>query len=98
MAIDRDPRLPTAHNELGVLFSKQGKLTAAAESFRAAIEADKSYDAAHHNLGIIFLKQAKVEEARKCFKMALTVNPRNAKARYYLREVSKRLGRSKAAP
>lgn len=52
------PELPEPHNNLAVLYSKQGQYEQARRSLEAAIRANPSYTTAYENLGDVYAKLA----------------------------------------
>jgi tetratricopeptide (TPR) repeat protein len=78
-AIDLDPRLVGAHNNLGYALRAQGKVDAAIACFKRAIEIDPKYAKAHINLGAAFHSKRMFEEAIACGKKAIELDPMNPK-------------------
>jgi Tfp pilus assembly protein PilF len=72
-AVELKPDYARAHYYLGVLYSEQGSLRAAAakQSYAAAIAADPTDVKSLNNLGLLLLKEGKVGEAEGFFRNAL---------------------------
>jgi Flp pilus assembly protein TadD len=47
------PHFPAAHNDLGILRAKQGRLDEAERYFRDALAADPLFEDARYNLGLL---------------------------------------------
>jgi len=62
-----------AHNNLGNVYYRQGKINEAEQEFLAAVKAHPTAEI-HTNLGGIYLKQRKFEEARMQFKTAIDLD------------------------
>ena len=69
-----------AHNDMGAEFEKMGRLEAAADCYRRAIQLAPDDPESHNNLGTALAKMGKNEEARTCFEKVLAINPRHANA------------------
>lgn len=62
-ALEADPRMAAAHNNLGALVLENGELYQAAWSFQRAIELDESLPDPHNNLGLTLSAAGRLEEA-----------------------------------
>jgi Flp pilus assembly protein TadD len=80
-AIELDPRLPEAQNQMGYLAGKSGDLVQAESCYRAAIHASPSYLPAWINLAATLADEAKWEEAKQAAKHALEIDPNSPGAR-----------------
>ncbi len=80
-AIDLNPGLPEAQNQMGYLFARNGDVAQAKNYFRAAIKASPSYVAAWINLAATLASESKWDDARKAVDRALEIEPDNAQAR-----------------
>jgi len=69
-----------AHNEMGAEFEKMGRLEAASECYRRAVQLVPDDPESHNNLGTVLAKMGRSEEARVCFEKVLAINPRHANA------------------
>lgn len=68
------PELPEPHNNLAVLYSKQGQYEQARRSLEAAIRTNPSYATAYENLGDVYAKLAS-----QAYSKALQIDGSNAK-------------------
>jgi protein O-mannosyl-transferase len=69
-----------AHDNLGVIFVKQGKMDEAIAQFQKALVITPGNADAHDNLGVVYAKQGRMEEAIAQFQKALVIIPDNADA------------------
>ncbi|MBM3788559.1 MAG: tetratricopeptide repeat protein, partial [Acidobacteria bacterium] len=76
-AIARDPDMPEAHNNLGIL-----RMAAGEASFREAIRIQPDYADAHGNLASLLSAAGRFVEAEPEFEIALRLRPNDAGARY----------------
>ncbi|MDF5738401.1 MULTISPECIES: tetratricopeptide repeat protein [unclassified Nostoc] len=74
-AIALQPDLVQAHNNLGEVLQKQGRLNDALKSYQQAIKIKPDYPYAYHNLGYYFQEKGKLEEAIEAYKKALNIQP-----------------------
>lgn len=68
------PELPEPHNNLAVLYSKQGQYDQARRALEAAIRTNPSYSTAYENLGDVYAKLAS-----QAYSKALQIDGNNAK-------------------
>lgn len=80
-ALERDPELPEAHNNLGVLRAASSPAAAEA-SWREAIRIKPDYADAHANLGNLYASMSKPAEADAAFALALRAKPKDAALHY----------------
>jgi len=92
-AIQIDPDLALAHNQLGYLDSRDGDYSAAEEHFRQAVRAAPEYVAAWINLAATFGMQSKFAEADAVIATALKLNPDNKDALQLHKELASAPGR-----
>jgi serine/threonine protein kinase/tetratricopeptide (TPR) repeat protein len=78
-AIDLDPKLAGAHNNLGLVFYVQGKAREAEAQFREVIELEPDA-VAHYNLGNALREQGKLGEAVAAYRKAIALKPDLAEA------------------
>jgi tetratricopeptide (TPR) repeat protein len=71
---------PEAHNNLGVEFSKLGKLDDAVTSFHKALALKPDYAKAHYNLGLTLQNLGKLDEAVASYRKAIVIKPDYAEA------------------
>lgn len=69
-----NPYEPMAHNNLGLIYTKRGKLKEA-EEYKREIAVNPRYDDVYFNLGLLYYRQGRAEEAEKAWKKALEINP-----------------------
>ena len=67
--------LRRAHNNLGNVFSDQGKPDEAVACYQRALQLKPDYADAHNNLGNVFKDQGKPDEAVACYQRALQLKP-----------------------
>lgn len=73
--IEIDPSNISAHNDLGVIFQKEGHLADAIDCFTRVIQLNPTYATAYNNLGLIFLLQKKFKEAIVVLEKSLEIDP-----------------------
>jgi Flp pilus assembly protein TadD len=66
-ALELDPGTARAHNSLGVVAARRGRMDEAAARWRTAVELDPRDYQTLFNLGTLLLRQGHVDEARTCF-------------------------------
>ncbi len=62
-AIRVDPKYPTPHNDLGIIYEEKGDLEKAAQEYKKAIELDSDYAGAYSNLALLYEKQGKLSQS-----------------------------------
>ncbi len=80
-AIQLNPNLAEAENQMGYLAARGGDAAQAEGCFRAAVRASPSYVVAWINLAATLADEAKWQDARQALGHALEVDPDNADAR-----------------
>lgn len=83
-AIKLDPLAPEAHNNLGNMLKREGKLDEAAASYRRALALNPDYADAYNNLGTVLQVQGQLDQAVLAYQRALTIKPSYAEALYNL--------------
>jgi tetratricopeptide (TPR) repeat protein len=73
-----------AHNELGEVRLRSGRVEDAIQEFQTALKITPEFPIAHHNLGLAFLKKGRVAEAIQEFRHVLSRDPQNVKCRLNL--------------
>jgi Flp pilus assembly protein TadD len=80
-ALQIDPNMAEAHNQLGYLASRAQDTTAAEEQFRLAVGASPKYAKAWVNLAATLYLESKLPEAKEAVDRALQLEPSNPQAR-----------------
>jgi superkiller protein 3 len=80
-AIQLNPNLAEAQNQMGYLIVLEGDLVNAEAYFRAAVHASPSYVVAWINLAATLASESKWQEAQQALSHALAIDPNNAEAR-----------------
>jgi tetratricopeptide (TPR) repeat protein len=75
MALEKQPDLSEASNDLGTLLAEGGDIAGAIERFRAALDATPDYPDALNNLGYALLLSGRGPEAREFYERALRLQP-----------------------
>lgn len=89
-AIEIDPDMAIAHNQLGYLDSRDGDPAAAEEHFRHAVRAAPAFADAWVNLAATLAMQSKFVEAETAVASALRLEPNNAQALQLKQELASR--------
>jgi len=79
-AIQIDPNMAEAHNQLGYLASRAGETASAEEHFRLAVRASPGFAKAWVNLAATLYLESKLPEAKEAVQRALQVEPDNPQA------------------
>jgi len=93
-AIQLNPSLAEAQNQMGYLAARDGDLAPAEGYFRAAVGASPSYTGAWINLAATLASEEKWQDARQAVGRALEIDPDNAEAR----ELGQALAAAHAGP
>ena len=80
----KNPAAWMAHNNLGALLARQGKLTEAIEQYERALQLKPDEAEAYTNLGGVLARQGKLTEAVQNCERALQLEPDYAEAYYNL--------------
>jgi tetratricopeptide (TPR) repeat protein len=86
-------QLAALHSDQGMSLHAQGRLEAAAASYRKALALKPDFAEAHYNLGIVFSELGKLEEAVESCRQALVFRPDLAEAHSNLGNALQVLGR-----
>ena len=73
------PESPRAHNNLGNVYEKQGRLNEAMQEYKKALRLNPNHEVAHNNLGFVYAKQGRLDEAIKEYNLSLSLKPNYAK-------------------
>lgn len=76
-ALDLNPNLLMAHNDLGTAYLAIGKYDNAVYHFRRAVEINPDSALAHNNLGHAWAEIGQIEEAIKEYKKSIEIDPNN---------------------
>lgn len=72
-ALDDDPELASAHNNLGILFKQKGQVEQALRHYRKAVDLLPASAEIYNNLGILLREMGRFHEAEKAYLNALRV-------------------------
>ena len=89
--------LPDAWNNLGVLATREGKMSVAIENFQKALTVNPQHLLSLDNLGNAYRLQKRWDEARRVLERALASAPDDAEANYSLGMVFAQTGDNSAA-
>ena len=78
------PEVPVAHNNLGNVYLKKGRLDAAISEYKMAISLNPSDAGLYNNLGAAYLKKGRLDAAIAEYQKAISLNPADALAHYNL--------------
>jgi Flp pilus assembly protein TadD len=71
-----NPRDYSAHNNLGIVYSKLGSHSLALKAFEAAIQLNPQNASIYFNIGLLNHSTGNKEKAYDAFKHAITLNPK----------------------
>ncbi len=74
-AVELDPKNPSNHMNLGVIYARQKNYEKAVRKLEKAIELNPGYADSYYNLGRVYQEKGKKEKARFYFEQALELNP-----------------------
>ncbi len=78
--VEKSPDSPPAHNNLGIVYSKQGRFDEAIKEYITAIKLNPDSPEPHNDLGNIYSKLDRFDEAVKEYTIALKLKPNHAEA------------------
>ena len=78
-----------AHNNLGNIYFRQGKLDQAVKHYSEALRINPGFALAHNNMGAAMLRSGKIEEALFHFRQATILEPGNIDAQRNLNKLLK---------
>jgi len=78
--IDKYPGHAGPWANLGILYTRAGKIDEAAQALQSAVELNPSNAQFHNQLGVVYRQQGKFEEALRAYLEALKLNPDHALA------------------
>jgi len=71
-AIEIDPKLVRAHNDLGIFMQNRGRLDEAEACYRRALEIDGQFAEAMSNLGAVLAERGRLEDASTWYRRAIS--------------------------
>ena len=77
-------KVPSAHNNLGLAYSKKDMVDEAISEYKKALTIRPHFAKPHNNLGNIYHRKGKLDEAISEYKKALVINPNFVEAHYNL--------------
>jgi len=95
--IERNPKAWMAHDNLGALLFREGRVSEAIVHFRKAVEIDAEQPEPQANLGNALLQNGDVDEAIAQYDKALRIKPNYAEVHYNLGNALLRKGRADEA-
>lgn len=87
------PNSSRAHNGIGIVYDKLGRIDDAVLEFRVALSIKKDYPDAHYNLGNAYAKLGRMDDALWEYREALRLKPDDPDAHYNLGNAYDKLGR-----
>ncbi len=82
--VTKNPAAWIAHNNLGVVFMRQGRKADAAGVFATALKYNPDIPEAHANLGVLFQQQGDAERAIDAYRKAVALKPSMVDTQYDL--------------
>jgi tetratricopeptide (TPR) repeat protein len=95
--LKKNPASWIAHNNLGIILDKQGKIEEASAHYSEALRIKPDYAETHNNLGAALIRQGKIEQALGHYYKALQIKPDYAEAHNNLGAALIRQGKIKQA-
>jgi protein O-mannosyl-transferase len=95
--LDRNPAAWMAHDNLGVVLARSGRLSEAITHYQEALRFKPDSAEIYHDLGTAMTQAGRLPEAIADFEQALRLQPGYAAAHYHLGSVFARLGRMEEA-
>ena len=98
-ALELDPYLTDAHNNLGAVLDRDGRKEDAEREYRLALK-DPVYptpEKVHLNLGLLYASEGRDVEALASMRRAVEINPRYYQAHFELASLLDRLGKLEEA-
>ena len=96
-ALERDPGLAAAHNNLGGIAHRRGDVSMARIEFQAALDLDPEQPEARYNLASLLYQQGDLEQAVSEFRRVVERTPWFADAHYNLASALEKLGSKRQA-
>jgi Flp pilus assembly protein TadD len=85
--VKKSPNKARPHNNVGVIYRKQGRLDDAIKEYLIALKIAPDYADAHNNLGAAYGQQGRFDEARKEFLKAIKIKPNNVSVHKNLAQI-----------
>jgi tetratricopeptide (TPR) repeat protein len=95
--LEIDPQFFEAHNSLGNLLARRGKLEEAIDHYQKALEIKPDFAEGHTNLGVALAGRGQFDEAINHYQKALEISPYDSQAYYNLGLAFTSLGKVDAA-
>jgi type IV pilus biogenesis/stability protein PilW len=94
-ALEIDPDLADAHNNLGALYDRMGRRNEAEQEYRKALAAPQypTPEKVHLNLGILYTAEGRDDDAIHEYRAAVEINPKYYQAHFELASLLDRTGR-----
>ncbi len=96
-ALRLNPDFPAAHNNLAVILSARGDVSAATGHYQSAIGLRQDYAEAHYNYAVLLDRRGTLAGASEHFRSALRSRPEDANAHYAYANLLTRTDRAKEA-
>jgi hypothetical protein len=97
-AVELDPGLGRARNDLGMALDLQGRTDEALAEYREAVLRAPDLAEAHHNLAGLLAARGQLAEALEEYRRALAIQPDLAESRVELERVQRALEQARAKP
>ena len=88
-AIEINPRIVGAHNNMGLIYRNLNDLENAVKSYQSAIKIQPNHGGAYHNLALAYKELGNFDESIKSHQKAIEYEPENLAHCYYLSELKK---------
>jgi tetratricopeptide (TPR) repeat protein len=76
----QNPDSPEAHNFLGIVLRRTGRIDEAISEYKKAISLQSCFPEVHYNLGIAYMKKGQFPQAVREYEKAINLYPRYSKA------------------
>jgi tetratricopeptide (TPR) repeat protein len=96
-ALQKDPKSPQLHNDLGALLVQKGFAKDAEDEFERALNIDSHYYPAWYNVGLVRLSRGEIISARHAFGKTVSLKPGHAAALFQLGLLEEQAGNTNSA-